>query len=261
MLAWSVTLILVLCAWYVVEAQEIGFVILKPTKADLQGVHLSTAIQIEVAIWADAGTRFTEQIVVCTAEILPEFDYGGGQKICIGSTNFYMSGLRTGSNLVNVTIELGAADSDSRVALASQLLLIDAVDVGLQRTDMERSQLARELSVVAPDLKPLDYFYYSNPGDNIPRPTDFTALAATDSYTMDRTSHDTDHDSRDRAETTVLGRVRLALFARIAPQFVPSDRFRDWICDHAFLAAQGVDVVVIAPATGNRALYRDCNLI
>jgi hypothetical protein len=53
----------------------------------------------------------------------------------------------------------------------------------------------------------------------------------------------------------LLHRVRVALWARIAPLFVPSDRFLDWICDHAFLAAQGLDVVVIAPATGRILLY------
>jgi hypothetical protein len=254
-----------------IYAEGIGFVILKPTHEELRAVHLSSSIQIEVAPWVNSGFQVPPQLVICTAEVLPEFDYGGGKKICIGATNFYMSGLRTGSNLFNITLESGPLDSDSRMVLASQTLLVDAVDAVAQRTDAERSQLARELPMIAPTLRPHDYCYYSNPGEAAaPAASDFTVLAAMESSSAPTAGivsggdHSvivsTDLAMEEGILPPLLPRVRVALWARIAPQFVPSDRFLDWICDHAYLAAQGLDVTVIAPATRRTPCCHGCVL-
>jgi hypothetical protein len=244
---WAVFVVLVGLSIIITCSGDVGIVVLRPNEIELQGVEYADTVYLEVAVWVNDGSQIPKETVICASEVLPELEHSGGKKLCIAGSRFYMSGFMTGTNLMNITAErIASSDAGDGEVFTSKLLLIDAVDSVLMRVHIDKGQLSQDLWEIAPGLKPLDYFYYANPFPAMPHHTDFTLIARMDTVTHGGTES-ANAVSAHSSATLGQRRVRLALFARIAPQFVPSDRFLDWICDHAFLAAQGVDVVVIAP--------------
>jgi hypothetical protein len=136
---------------------------------------------------------------------------------------------------------------------ASKMVLLDVIDTAAVQQDITQTSLAKQLPSIAPHIARWDYVYFRNNRSDVDLGThaikeqhseQFLTLAAVDQSAAA-------FNNFQHRPISAAKRLKVGVFARIAPRFVPSDRFYDWLCDHSALVRQGIDLVIVAPAPGN----------
>jgi hypothetical protein len=263
MLAWISSLLIL---WSLSAANyarsyksELGFVFEEPVQQSLLlTVHNISRLSIKVQLWSSLeADLIREQLRMCFTEFSAEYDAVEDKKSCTDSSAFAIDEFKCGTHLLGFTLESG-----SDKVLDEKLMVVDVVNAAWLREDVEGGDLARSLDSLAPHLTRLDYLYYrnsqlsqlTNVSDTTHGADEFIVLASTGGLVVPSTASDTSSALSPAMKS-------VALFARLAPTLVPSDRFYDWLCDHATFTAAGVDLEVVAPEPGklistSAALYQ-----
>jgi hypothetical protein len=224
--------------------REMGFVLQHPSNQSLLfSVYPSAMVTIKIALWAsNVVGPSPEKLRMCFTEFAAEYDIDGDTKSCIGSTEFTIYMSTSGTHLMGLSLESG-----TNTVLDEQWTVVDVVDEQWMTNDIKDGSRARSLERWTPPATSIDYLFYRNSQTSESGITngvsEYTVLAST------RGGVDSSTATMQNSTFKQLKR-RVALFARIAPNFVPSDRFYDWLCDHATFTAAGVDLEVVAPEPG-----------
>jgi hypothetical protein len=230
------------------DKSGLGFVFEQPDPQSLLlTVHSTVRLAIKVHLWSSLeADLIPEQLRMCFTEFSAEYDAAGDKKSCTGSAAFAIDEFKCGTHLLSFTLESG-----SNKVLDEKIMVVDVVNTAWLSEDVEEGDLARSLDTLAPHVTRLDYLFYRNSQHlqltnvtDATRGTDeFIVLASTSRMVVASPTSESSSPFNPRRRT-------VALFARTAPKFVPSDRFYDWLCDHATFTAAGVDLEIVAPEPG-----------
>jgi hypothetical protein len=223
---------------------ELGFVLQHPSEQSLLfSAHPSALINFKVALWAtDVERSSPEKLRMCFTEFSAEYDIDGDTKSCIGSTEFTIYMSTSGTHLMGLSLESG-----TNTILNEKIIVVDVVDEQWMRNDIQDGAPARSLDKWTQHTTKFNYLFFHNSQTSefgtIDGISECTLLASTKRGSTSSTAI-------IRNSTFKHIKRRVALFARLAPKFVPSDRFYDWLCDHNTFTAAGVNLEIVAPEPG-----------
>lgn len=208
---------------------------------------LYNEITFKVAIMLHPGSILMHRSYICISEV-----GSSAGDLCVEQGVFTLSGFTSGTHVIIASLRSFADEasfqSGSYQLMGSTDIILDTVDSAYLVKHATDSQLSHRILQTNPELSRLDYLYVHNRERNLNHSVPYGEMTLhPDEYTVIA------RPALAAVETVVDPEPKLkrvALFMASVLNVPPSDRYKDWLCEHIAFAKHGYELSIITADNG-----------
>lgn len=221
-------------------------------------------ITFKIGVQLHPGSSLLHKNQICIREI-----GSSAGELCSEQSIFTVSGFSSGTHVITASLR-SFADKESfqkgeYSLMGSSETVIDSVDGSYLVNHAMDSALSHRILQSDAKLSRLDYLYFPNSADRerdggdkdiTPNEYKIIGIAAMAMKEAERIS----------GRAAVLRRKKVAFFMTTVSGIPPSDRYRDWLCEHAVFLEHGYELAIITGDDGKHpcclaiSLFKLCGL-
>ena len=239
-----------------IDEKKADLIVYRP-KNDTIEIHYGDFANFDVAIAMHPGEHLLERSYICVSE-----KASGGEEQCTNQNAFDWSGFLSGTHLVAVSLksypDLERYEANRYFLTAESSVMIDTVDSAKIVAHIQHSRLAELILQRDATLSRFNHmFFYNNNTRAVivenAQQTEYILKYKVIGAPVEVVSHESNErdESPSNSGHQHQQQRHVILFMTDTSHLLPSNRFRDWLCDHAAFADRGYTLSVLTGGDGS----------